>query len=257
MEYKDLRPVSILPALSKVVERIVEQQLRRYLDENKFLPLYQSGFRSGHSCLTALTCVVDDIITALDRGMVTVLVLLDYSRAFDTVNHTLLLNCLKYIGLDGTAVKFFENYLSHRCQMVGIEGEYSGVLCAENGVPQGSILGPLLFTIYSCNIMSSLTTCKYHMYADDSQIYYSFPPAELVDALSLINRDLRALAQMSNNHSLILNPTKSVAMVFGNVTSGLCNDIELIINDTILPIVSEAKNLGVFLDSSLRFRSHL
>lgn len=98
-EYKDLRGISILPTLSKIIEKIMEQQLRDYLTLNNLLPIVQSGFRPGYSCTTALLNIMDDIITASDKGECTALVLLDFSRAFDTLNHEILLSILKYIGL--------------------------------------------------------------------------------------------------------------------------------------------------------------
>lgn len=255
--YKDLRPISILPALSKILERIVEEQLRIHLEFNKILPTYQSGFRRGHSCLTALSRVVDDIVAAVDRCNVGVLVLLDYSRAFDTISHKLLLHILTYVGLEKTSLDFFKCYLEGRGQCTRLGGRVSDVSAVDMGVPQGSILGPILFCIYTSNIVNSLSVCRYQMYADDTQVYHTFPLSDLHLAISGINADLRSLADTSAAHSLILNPQKSSVMIFGNISPEVKETIKISINNSELLIQNEAKNLGVIFSSDLRFRNHV
>ena len=126
----------------------MELQLREHLEQNSLIPIIQSGFRPGHSCTTALLHIVDEVITATDKGFCTVLVSLDFSRAFDTIH---------YIGLSENAIKLFSNYLRNRGQCVLLNNNKSNFINLKTGVPQGSILGPLLFTIYTSN----LTNLKY------------------------------------------------------------------------------------------------
>lgn len=258
-EYKDLRAISILPTLSKIIERAMEVQLRNHLTNFDLLPPVQSGFRKGYSCATALLHVVDDIIRATDRGDCTVLVLLDFSRAFDTINYDILLAILQYMGLSENSINLLENYLKNRQQKVCIDGVSSCYLNLNSGVPQGSILGPLLFSIYTFNLMNSLQHCKAHFYADDTQIYYSFPPQMLLNACMSINNDLESFIKTATDHCLIINPIKSNVLTFGTRINRqiVNNNINIKINNSSLEIVDQAKNLGLLMDCNLRFEKYI
>lgn len=258
-EFKDLRAISVLPTLSKILEKIMENQLRAYLAEKKILPKTQSGFRSGYSCTTALLQVVDDIIGATDQGLCTILILLDFSRAFDTLNHEILLSLLLYIGLTKEAVTLFKNYLQNRQQKVSIEYDSSEDLVLRSGVPQGSILGPLLFTLYTSQFVSCLKHCQIHLYADDTQLYYSFNTSEVDSACSRINEDLKSFINISKDHCLIINASKSNVLLFGPKKSCqlIKNQVQINIDQENIEIVEYAKNLGVIIDSDLRFGKHI
>ncbi|CAG4937950.1 unnamed protein product [Colias eurytheme] len=159
-DLKDLRPISILPCLSKVLEKIVHKQLMDYIEKENILPDRQSGFRKRKGTTTAVTDVMDDILCAQDEGKGTVLVLLDYSRAFDTINISLLLSKLTYYGLSPSTINWFNSYLSNRTQRVSVAMEdgsnrLSDCKTVTKGVPQGSILGPLLFILYIVPTLSS------------------------------------------------------------------------------------------------------
>lgn len=223
------------------------------------LPLTQSGFRPGHSCCGALLNVTDDIITACDNGCLTVLVLLDYSKAFDTINHEILLSILKYLGLDNNSTLFFKNYLSNRKQRVVINHDVSNALEVRMGVPQGSILGPLLYIVYTSQLHRQIRNCKIQCYADDTQIYCSFPPSQVDENCEGINEDLSRIYEVSREHSLYLNPTKSVVMVFGGKRDRehVKNLINIEINDLALEKRDQVKNLGVMLDVNFRFKNHI
>ena len=133
-EFKDLRPISVLPVLSKISEKIIEIQLRDHINSKKIISPYQSGFRPQHSCLTALLNISDSIMLSTDKGQ-------------ETIN-------------------LLSNYLTGRRQRVVINSEFSHILEVSSGVPQGSILGPLLYSIYICNYFSYIIYCKCHFYAD-------------------------------------------------------------------------------------------
>lgn len=148
-EFKDLRPISILPVLSKVVERVVHRQLLVHVESENIIPVIQSGFRGGHGTETALAHVTDEIITASDSGLGSILVLLDFSRAFDCINQELLLEKLRHYGLSEGACSWFQSYLHDRMQYVEVEdggGLFTKSDCrpVTRGCPQGSILSPLL-----------------------------------------------------------------------------------------------------------------
>ena len=139
------RPISILPVLSKVIEKHVSEHVKSYLDSNKLLYERQSGFRKDHSCETALTAMVDGRITAIDRNEVVGTVFLDFSKAFDLVDHKLLLAKLRHYKFSANTLKWFSSYLKQCCQQISVSGKVSNVQHISSGVPQGSVLGPLLF----------------------------------------------------------------------------------------------------------------
>lgn len=257
--FTDLRPVSILPTLSKVIEKICEKQIREHLNSFEILPKFQSGFRPGHSCATALLRVVDDILHATDINEVTILALLDYSKAFDKLNHKLLLAILSYVGFSHDANNFIRCYLGDRTFMVKSRNKLSSARQIMCGVPQGSILGPLLFAIYTSQLLKCVEKCSTQLYADDTQLYYSFIPTQVQESVEIFNKELISLANSSANHCLELNPTKSKILVFGRekARKKVIESLKITMDGVNLPVVSSAKNLGVEMDSVLRFHEHI
>ena len=142
------RPISILPVLSKILKRHICDHLKVYLNTFGLIYERQSGFREYHSCETALTAIVDDWITAIDNNEIVGTIFLDLSKAFDLVNHEILLIKLKYYQVSNNAISWFSSYLSERSQQVSISGKLSSPRHISSGVPQGSVLGPLLFMLY-------------------------------------------------------------------------------------------------------------
>lgn len=258
-DIKDLRPISILPVFSKILERVLESQIKNFVSSFNLLPDTQSGFRSGHSCTTALLCVTDDILQATDQGLVTVLVLLDYSKAFDTVNHTKLLSILSDKGFSQNAVQLLGDFLSGRSQRVKINSKTSGPLYLQQGVPQGSILSPILFSLYTSSFMGHLDYMKAHQYADDVQLYYSFKASDWIAANHNINRDLSVIHSLSAKHSLSVNLTKSQALLFGNkeAVNTLSQLLKIQFNSVDIPFVTSARSLGLALDNTFRFRDQV
>lgn len=202
--------------------------------------------------------VTDDILCARDQNSVTVLVLLDFSKAFDTIDHTILVSMLDYVGFSVAARDLLSSYLSGRQQCVRISSGISECKSIIKGVPQGSILGPLLFTLYTSTFHKHLSTCKIHMYADDTQLYYSFPIIDRATAIGKIQTDLNSITDVSTKHSLLLNPNKSLIMLFGNVAEvAQLQDINLTINNASIPIKTECKNLGLTMDNTFKYQKHI
>lgn len=256
----DLRPLSILPALSKFIEKIVAYQLKIFLEQNNILPGLQSGFRNKHSTQTALMKVTDDIGRAIDNSELTFLILLDQSKAFDVVNFELLLAKLKFIGFDNLALIWFKNYLYGRMQCVKYDDNYSDYITTRSGVPQGSILGPILFSIFIFDIGNTFAHCSYHLYADDMQIYLSFSVINIEETVNKINHDLSNFATWCQRNGLRINPNKSVALCIG--TDYMKRRIDLnrysiSMNNTEISLVSHSKNLGLILDDKLNFEKHV
>uniref|UniRef100_A0A8C6K929 Reverse transcriptase domain-containing protein n=1 Tax=Nothobranchius furzeri TaxID=105023 RepID=A0A8C6K929_NOTFU len=175
--HSSFRPISKLPFISKILEKVVAKQLTAALDEHNIYDSFQSGFRRAHSTETALLRVSNDLLTHSDAGDCSVLVLLDLTAAFDTVDHHLLLERLRdWVGLSGSALEWFSSYLSERSFSVAVSKFRSSTTSLTHGVPQGSVLGPLLFLLYLLplqHILSSFKGISYHLYADDIQLYIS------------------------------------------------------------------------------------
>jgi hypothetical protein len=237
-----------------------------YLEENNILPSRQSGFRSGHSTATLLLDIIDDVLNAQDSGAGTVLVLLDYSRAFDCINTELLISKLFYYGFDDVALQWFTSYLSGRNQRVQTVNETTGTesisktVTVERGVPQGSILGPVLFILYTADIVQSITNCKFHLHADDLQVYYSFNPDETSKAVDMLNQDLERINCWSEQNNLVINPQKSKFLILGTKNQILRirnQTLSLKIGDCSVELVDEARNLGVLMDGNLKFENHV
>ncbi len=181
------RPVSLLPFIAKTLERVVFNQVTAFLTQNNLLDSNQSGFRSGHWTETALLSVVEDLRLARSASKSSLLILLDLSAAFDTVKHQILLSTLLRKGISGTAVQWFDSYLSDTSFKVSWRGEVSKSQHLATGVPQGSVLGPLLFSVYMASLGSVIQKHGFsdHGYADDTQLYLSFHPDDSCSHLSM------------------------------------------------------------------------
>ena len=208
------RPITVLPILSKILERLVHTQIYSYLSENKILSQSQFGFRPKLSTSTALAFFTDSILDNADNGLITASVFLDLSKAFDTVDHNILLRKLKLIGLDSKSLNWFESYLSNRLQKTSISNTLSSPLPVSVGVPQGSILGPLLFIIYVNEMPNIVKHCKIILYADDTLLYYSSNSAK--DIEQRINEDLLSISKWLDENLLTLNCAKSKFLLFGS-----------------------------------------
>lgn len=254
------RPISILPFLSKVLEHIVHKQLSAYLDTNNLLCAYQSGFRPGHSTVTALLKVTDDIRWAMDERKVTILVLLDFSSAFNSVDFDLLVGVLRSLNILSPALDWFDSYLRGRSQCTLSEESCSEWCALASGVPQGCVLSPLLFSVF-INTVTYCLSSRFHLYADDLQLYTHFTVSEADVAVSNINRDLSVLSSWAASFGLLINPSKSQAIVIGS--RYMCGSIDfsslpsVIYNGSIIPYTFTAKNLGVFFDQNLSWTTHV
>uniref|UniRef100_A0A8C6VP90 Reverse transcriptase domain-containing protein n=1 Tax=Naja naja TaxID=35670 RepID=A0A8C6VP90_NAJNA len=209
-ELNNFRPVSNLRFLAKVVKSVVAQQFPLFLEEADYLDPYQLGFRPGYSTERALVALMDDLLRARDRGFSSVLVLLDLSAAFNTIDHGILLRRLGGLGVGGTVLQWFASFLSGRLQSVLAGGQRSAPRALTCGVPQGSVLSPLLFNIYMKPLGEIIRGfgVKYHQYADDTQLYIS-TPGRISDALSVMSRCLDAVRTWMDSNMLRLNLAKT------------------------------------------------
>uniref|UniRef100_A0A3Q2WWY2 Reverse transcriptase domain-containing protein n=1 Tax=Haplochromis burtoni TaxID=8153 RepID=A0A3Q2WWY2_HAPBU len=211
------RPISKLPFLSKVLEKVVYLQLQAHLDSNMISEKIQSGFKSLHSTETALLRIFNDILLTMDSGSPAALLLLDLSAAFDTVDHNILLSRLEsHAGLKGSALQWFRSYLTERFFYVNMGPHNSELAPLKYGVPQGSILGPALFALYLLPLGSifSRYSISFHCFADDLQIY--LPLKSGSDQPQLLLRCLDDVKQWLSLNFLQLNENKTEVVIFGN-----------------------------------------
>lgn len=254
----DYRPIAILPFLSKVFERIMHNQITSFLDNNNLLTDRQSGFRKKHSCITALVDVTEEIREKLDDGETTFLILLDHSKAFDTVDHDILCYKLKnFFNFSSTATQLLSTYLCNRYQFVETSTQKSKALPVARGVPQGSIVGPLLFSLYSNDLPSMLTNCNVRMYADDVQLYTSCSNALIDQCIIFINQQLQRIYTWATANGLGINPKKSKCIVIQKRLSKLNIIPNIFINNQKIEIVKSAKNLGIFFNDTLTWSNHI
>ena len=256
----NFRPISNLPFLSKILEKVVSTQLVDYFSNNNLLDPFQSGFRSLHSTETALTKVTNDLLLALDSNSSSLLILLDLSAAFDTIDHNILLNRLSnYVGIRGTALSWLKSYLSDRRHCVSFKNILSIFSLVEFGVPQGSVLGPLLFGVYLLPLGEIFRSfgINFHCYADDTQIYIPIRPDDR-SQLGNLETCLTAVTAWMSQNFLRLNANKTELLVVGPKTQlPLLADLSLNIESCAITPNPKVKNLGVTFDSTLSFDGHI
>lgn len=256
----DFRPISVLPCLSKIFEKIIEMQINSHMKRNSSLSKFQSGFRSNHSTTTALTKINNDIMKMLDSNNAAMLVLLDFKKAFDKVPHSLLIRKLyKSFNFSRNAAKLIGNFLSNRKQRVSINGDKSEFSEITSGTPQGSILSALLFSLFIDDIVSFLNShfsdIHIHLYADDTQIYFEFKPSKLNDAIIRMNEVLLNVEFWCFSNEVIINASKSKAIIIGR--NKLIPDSDLFINGSPIEWCDSVRNLGLQMNSSLNSSDHI
>ena len=255
---KNYRPVSNLQFVGKHIERVVRIRLNNHMTENDLNSDFQHGYKKDHSTETLLLKIVNDLLVACDNQHPTIVMLLDLSAAFNTVDQTKLLNILKEeIGIDGTALKWFASFLIGRTQKIKIGDTYSENGELDFGVAQGSILGPDLFNIYIRSMKKHVEPVRFSLFgfADDHQLMKTFLPVFQMYALDGdINRCFKSITEWMNHFFLRLNASKTKILVI--IPPSLRNTIRIegtFINNNCIRFVHSAKNLGVILDDELSF----
>ena len=219
-DLNNYRPVSGLSFISKLVECVVAKQLLEHIQVHNFDNPYQSAYMAAHSTETALLYIKNEVHLSLSRGETTALVLLDLSAAFDTIDHSTLLSCLRnWFGVGGSVLKWFSSYLTDRFQSIKICSTLSHVCKLLFGVPQGSVLGPLLFSLYTTTlslIISKHKGINFHFYADDSQVYIHLSQKNACAAFEKLNRCLDDGKEWMSTSKLKLNPDMTEFIIFGS-----------------------------------------
>jgi hypothetical protein len=243
------RPVSVLSIVSKILERVVYIQVEHYLTHNNLLYEFQSGFRPGYSTDTCLIHLTDLIKTETGKGNYTGMVIINLQKAFDTVDHHILLEKLSACGMNKQSVEWFRSYLMGRKQVVDLNGTFSSFNNISCGVPQGSILGPLLFSLY-INDMKSAVDCKLMLYADDSALIVSSRDVDTIE-LTLSN-ELIKLSNWLVDNKLSLHLGKTESILFGS-SRNLKKTSKLKVNANGIDIAANnvVKYLGADLEQNL------
>jgi len=260
-QLKNYRPVSNLPFLSKVLERAVLDQLNAHFAQHDLLEPFQSAYRKCHSTETALLKVTNDLLLSSDQGKVSVLTLLDLSAAFDTIDHTILCKRLSTtFGCTGTALDWFQSYISSRTQAVLANGTQSTPSPLHYGVPQGSVLGPVLFTIYMqplSHIIKDANTF-YHFFADDTQLHNSALPAETPSLARSIVGCVENVSVWMSSNKLKMNEDKTETIAIGTKSKLLqCKLKALTLQGADIPFSKTVRNLGIIFDESLSMEAQV
>ena len=248
------RPISILPVFSKVLEKVIAEQLVDHLESNELIYPKQFGFRSGYSTEMANCYLTENIKSSLDKANVVGAVFLDLKKAFDTVNHDILLNKFSTFHFSEQATGWFASYRECREQHVKINAKLSIPRRSRMGIPQGSILGPLLFSLYINDLPISCKRAGCQMYADDTIIYVSAKTPSV--AAEMLTNEMEGISQWLKNNHLTLNLKKTVSMCF-SMRRKAKDKFIIKIDQEEIKEVSDFKFLGVILDSQLKFDKHV
>ena len=265
--FGNYRPISLLPSISKIFEKTVYKQLYDYLISNKLLYKSQYGFRHGHSTELASLELTDRIMKDLDNKRIPIAIFLDLSKAFDTLDHEILLYKLKYYGVKNSALSWFQSYLSDRYQFVDYDGNTSAMLPISTGVPQGSILGPLLFLVYMNDINEVCKTFKSILYADDTtlaeplcsfDVHIDRQPYNRDVISANINLELKQIHTWLSANKLSLNIPKTKFMIFHNKQRKIDNIVpNLVIDGHIIERVHDFNFLGLTIDQNMSWDPHI
>ena len=250
------RPISILSVFSKLFEKLVHKRLISYLCHKRIIYNKQFGFRPGYSTYMALLDFCDKIANALENKEFVIGIFLDLSKAFDCLSHDILLEKLEYYGIRGITLEWFKSYLQNRKQFVQANGHSSPIQAINVGVPQGSVLGPLLFILYINDLQFASNILNPILYADDSNLFIS--GRDIMNTCAVLNNELNQVNQWFLANKLKLNVDKTSCMIFKTRNKKIdLNNVNIHIAGINVPIVHSTKFLGVTLDDHLTWKNHV
>ena len=253
-KFENYRPISVLTCFAKIFEKLMYKRLINFIEKNGILSKHQYGFRKNRSTEHAIIEMVDKITKAIDQEKYTVGVFLDLSKAFDTIDHRILIRKLEYYGIRGITKSLFENYLKDRKQIVKYNSVQSTEKTILTGVPQGSILGPLLFILYINDIQNCSEIVSILLFADDTNILYSHSCLKTLNVT--LQTEMNKIAEWLNLNKLSINTTKTKLVLFRSPNKKKY-EMKLFINNQHIIQVKNTTFLGVVLDEYLTWKDHI
>ena len=257
-DVNNYRPISLLPAISKVLERHMHIHLTHFIDTYSLLHDSQSGFRKHHSCETTLCKITDSWLRDINNRLAVGVIFIDLTKAFDLINHDVLIHKLKIYGFDDSCMQLFKSYLSNRTQSVYLRGVNSFKTCTRRGVPQGSILGPVLFSLYINDLPLVIPHAKCNLFADDTSLHHA--SFNIDDINHCLNASMTSIDNWCNANDMIIHPEKNESMlVCTRQKRQRMKEKRLNIKykDSIIRQVSEHRLLGVIIDHNLNWQEHV
>ncbi len=254
-EFKNYRPISVLTCFSKLLEKLMYKRLIKFIEKNRMLTHHQYGFRENRSTELAIIELTSELTKAIDNGEFTIGIFLDLSKAFDTINHRILIQKLEHYDIRGVAQLWFQNYLTNRKQIVKYNQVRSKEMLIQTGVPQGSILGPILFLLYMNDIENCSKLLSFVLFADDTNIFYSNKCIKTIN--KIMQAEMNKVAEWLNVNKLSLNTNKTKFILFKSSNKKPKYNVKIAINDKNIEQVKSTNFLGIIIDECLTWNNHI
>ena len=253
---QNYRPISLLPLPGKILEKLVHSQLSCFLESNSLLSPAQHGFRREHSTVHSIDQLTSFVDVKLDLGLPTLVTYIDFRKAFDCVQHSILLDKLSRLNLGESVISWVRSYLSTRSQSVFANNVYSSFESVKQGVPQGSVLEPLFYIIYANDLIDTIKHCKVALYADDTVLYTACRSFQ--KSVDNMQKDVNSISKWCRLNGISANTDKTKVMVFGSKhTLKTIPEFKIEFDKVLLQPVTSYKYLGVTLDNTLNYNLHV